>query len=226
MIAFHLMLGLLLRLGTFPLACVVAWLPFLPAPFWDALLPRLRRLIKRPAEPGSPAADTAAAPGLSPIATALVVVSFAYVVFCNVQGLRTGFVLSLVKGIGIEQSWGMFAPRPSRDDGWYVVVGRQEDGKEVDPFRGAPVSWDNPERVSALYPNVRWAAYMTALHWPHVAAYRPVFADFLLRRWNARHGGGEALESVEVYYMLRFIGPDFTPTPPQKVPLARVERAP
>jgi hypothetical protein len=244
MIVFHVMLGLFLRLGTFPLACAVAWLPFLPAPFWDALLPRLRRLgPRRPQALPAPSAsegavpslalgagekttDAASPPGLSPIATTLAVVALAYIVFCNVQGLRTGFVLSLVKGVGVEQSWGMFAPRPSRDDGWYVVVGRREDGTEVDPFRGGPVSWDPPERISALYPNVRWAAYLTALHWPGDERFQPLFANYLGQHWNAHHGGGEAVESVEVYYMLRFIRPDFTTTPPQKVLLARVERAP
>jgi hypothetical protein len=244
MIAFHVMLGLFLRLGTFPLACVVAWLPFLPASFWDGVLPRLRRFVtRRPralpapsASEGTPSLalgageetiDAAPPPGLSPVATALVVVSLAYVVFCNVQGLRSGFVLSLVKGVGIEQSWGMFAPRPNREDGWYVVVARREDGQEVDPFRDGPVSWDRPARVSALYPNVRWAAYASVIHWPgNEKAFPPLFADYLGRRWNARHHGGEAVQSVEVYYMLRFIRPDFTTTPPEKVLLARVERGP
>jgi hypothetical protein len=239
MIAFHVMLGLFLRLGTFPLACAVAWLPFLPAPFWDALLPRLRRLVGRralPAPSATEGADPSLAPGagkgitnapsLSPIAAALVVVSLAYVVYCNVQGLRHGFVLGVVKGVGVEQSWGMFAPQPSRDDGWYVVVGRQEDGKEVDPFRNGPVSWDPPARISALYPSARWAAYLTAIHWPGNERFQPLFANYLGQHWNANHSGGEAVESVEVYYMLRFIRPDYTATPAQKVLLAQVERAP
>ena len=50
LIAFHVMLGLFLRLGTFPLACVVAWLPFLAASFWDGL----RRLAKRRSPEDSP----------------------------------------------------------------------------------------------------------------------------------------------------------------------------
>jgi hypothetical protein len=152
-------------------------------------------------------------------------VSLTYVVLCNLQGLRTGFVLSLVKGVGVEQSWGMFAPEPNREDGWYVVVGRQENGNEVDPFRGGPVSWEKPERISAIYPNVRWAAYLTLLRWPGYEAQRQLFADYLGRHWNAHHNGGEAVKSVEVYYMLRFIRPDYTTTPPEKVLLARVEKA-
>jgi hypothetical protein len=227
MIAFHILLGLGLRLGTFPLACIVAWLPFLPASFWDGLLSRLRRLLRRPPEDTSAeAAGAPAPPALSTMATTLVVVSFVYVVLCNVNGLLNGFTLSLVRGVGVEQSWGMFAPFPNRDDGWYVVVGREEDGKEVDPFRGAPVSWEKPQRISALYPSVRWAAYLLLIHQPGYTQYAPFFAKSLLVSWNERHGGGEALKSVQVYYMLRFIQPDHTATEPKKELLAEFEPAP
>jgi hypothetical protein len=229
-IGFLVMLGLFLRIGTFPLVCVVAWLPFLPAWFWDALA---RRRV--PESPG-PADDAApAASGLSPFASTLVVLCLAYVVLCNVLTLQTGFSLSLVKGIGIEQSWGMFAPYPTRKDGWYVVDARLQNGKEVDPFRGGPVSWEKPERISAIYPSARWAAYLSLLAPEEYqnqivpgrySSYAPHFANYLGSRWNAEHTGGEIVESVEVYYMLRYIRSDYTATPVQKVSLAKVKRDP
>jgi len=222
MVAFHVMLGLSLRLGTFPLVCVVAWLPFLPAGFWDALRPRLRQFVSRgPAdEPAKPAVETPPAPvGLSPLATALVVLCLAYVSVYNWQALQSGFSLSVVRGIGLEQSWGMFAPYPSRLDGWYVVEARLKDGQAIDPFRGAPVSWEKPEPISTIYPNMRWAAYLLQLTKPEFALYRSYFADYLRDRWNAEHAGDEAVQSVEVYYMLRYIQPDHTATPPEKVRL-------
>jgi hypothetical protein len=234
MIAFHVLLGISLRLGTFPLVCVAAWLPFLPAWFWDGFGGRLRRWVaRRPAEPGK-ATESAAPAGLSPLATVIVLLSLAYVIVCNGRGLSGAFSLSHVKGIGIEQSWGMFAPFPARKDGWYVVEARLKDGRTVDPFRGGPVSWEKPERISAILPSARWAAYLsllapsehngTLLPGPY-AQYWPYFANSLGRRWNAEHKGGEAAESVEVYYMLRYIRPDFSMTPPRKVFLTRVEEA-
>jgi hypothetical protein len=224
LIAFHVMLGLFLRLGTFPLVCVVAWLPFLPPWFWDDLLPRLRRLVLRRAATESvpPTGEPApVAPRLSPLATAVVVLALAYAFLFNCLALGEGFSLSLVRGIGLEQSWGMFAPYPNREDGWYVCVGKLKNGAEVDPFRG-PVSWDKPEMISATYPSARWAAYLSLLPRPTYAAYRPYFADYLGKRWNSEHKGGEAVQSIEVYYMLRFIQPDHTATPPEKVLLTRV----
>jgi hypothetical protein len=222
-IAFHVLLGLFLRLGTFSLVCVVAWLPFLPAWFWDSAAARVLRLItRRPtAQPGQP---TGGAAGLSPLATAVVLLALAYVFLCNWLALREGFSLSLVRGIGLEQSWGMFAPYPNREDGWYVVVGTLKDGATVDPLRRGPVSWDKPEMISATYPSARWAAYLLLLSRPAYAAYRPYFADYLGRHWNGEHQGSETMESIEVYYMLRFIQPDHTATPPEKVLLTRLGR--
>jgi hypothetical protein len=212
-LAFHALLGLSLRLGTFSLVCMVAWLPFLPAWFWDTLLAR-RRPAPSPPTAGRPSPG---APGLSPLAGAVVLLSLAYVFLYNLEALRTGFTLAHVKGVGLEQGWGMFAPYPSRLDGWYVAEARLKDGREVDPFRGGPVSWDKPEPISATYPSARWAAYLFLLPRPEYAPLRPYFAEYLGRRWDAEHGPAEAVESVEVYYMLRYIRPDYTATPPEKV---------
>ena len=150
--------------------------------------------------------------------------SLAYVALFNLLALSGGGIdPSAVRGLGLEQSWGMFAPRPNPEDGWFVVVGKQNNGKEVDLLRGGPVSWGEPESFAALYPNVRWAAYAVALTRPVDEPYRPYFAAYLGRRWNAGHTGGEAVKSIEVYYMLRYIRqPDHTATPPEKVRLVRL----
>jgi hypothetical protein len=215
MVAFHVLLGLSLRLGTFSLVCAVAWLPFLPAWFWDGFLARLRLLVSTRAEtePVKPAAGAV----LSPLAAAVVLAALAYVFVFNLLALREGGIsLSMVRGIGLEQSWGMFAPYPKPLDGWYVVEARLKDGKTVDPFRGGPVSWDKPEMISRIYPNARWAGYLTLLTQPQFRPYLAYFAEYLGRRWNAEHGDAEAVQSVEVYYMLRYIRQE---APPEKVRL-------
>jgi hypothetical protein len=43
---------------------------------------------------------------------------------------------------GLWQGWGMFAPFPSKHDGWVVVPGRFENGQELDLMTGAPLSAD------------------------------------------------------------------------------------
>ncbi|NEP42847.1 MAG: hypothetical protein F6K35_27925 [Okeania sp. SIO2H7] len=57
----------------------------------------------------------------------------------------------------LDQRWGMFAPYPSREDGWYVIPGKLKNGKKIDLFKnGQPVIWDKPLLVSSTYPNLRW----------------------------------------------------------------------
>jgi hypothetical protein len=216
MIAFHVLLGLSMRLGIFPLICVAAWLPFLPAWFWDVL--RRRRASAAALVP------TATAGQLSPLTTAVVLLCFAAICVSNVQWLHGGFILTQVKGIGIDQTWGMFAPRPSDEDGWYVVELQLRNGSRVDAFRGGPVVWDKPERISSSYPSMRWAAYLSMLKRTGNELNRPYFADYLLRHWNKNYSGDEMAESVEVYYMLRYLRPDYTATDPQKHLMVKVTR--
>jgi hypothetical protein len=222
MIVFHILLGLALRLGTFPLVCVVAWLPFLPPWFWESVDPRLRRLLRQPG-PG-PAKEPLPAPcGLSPLSAVIVVLCLIYVFAYNLLALgKPATSAALVRGLGLDQAWPMFAPAPTQEDGWYVVRASLRDGSTVDPFRDGPVSWDKPDMVSATYPSARWAAYASALLNPANAALRPYFGDYLRRRWDAEHPDSQAAERVEVYYMLRLVQPDHRATATEKVLLARV----
>ncbi len=50
--------------------------------------------------------------------------------------------------LGIDQQWGMFAPSPSRESGWYVIPGQLQDGRRVDLM---PVTRDDYERPQALF---------------------------------------------------------------------------
>jgi hypothetical protein len=121
--------------------------------------------------------------------------------------------------------WGMFAPYPSKDDGWYVTVGTLADGRQVDLFRdGAAVSWDKPELVSATYKNTRWRKYLLNLWRKDHASHRSLYASYLCRDWNSRHGGGERVERVEIYYMLKVTQPNYQPSTPQKVLLCTYSR--
>ena len=65
----------------------------------------------------------------------------------------------------IDQRWAMFAPEPMRDDGWFVIVGALRGGASVDLLNrsSTSINWDKPRRVSSLYPDQRWRAYMVML---------------------------------------------------------------
>jgi hypothetical protein len=226
---FHLVgLRLCLELGPFPWVCAVAWLALLPGLFWDRIadwLPRQRWLATGAAADATPALRTPLV--VNVLATSLI----AYVLLWN---LRTtdrelwGRVLPpqtdvVATTFGIDQAWDMFAPGPLKDSGWHVAQGNRPDGTAVDLLRdGAPVCWDQPALVSATYRNERWRKYLMNLWVKDNAAHRLLYAHYLVRYWNARHEGGSALESVEVYFMLKRTLPDYHATRPRKVLLCAV----
>ena len=166
--SFHLGLFALLELGMFPLVCIVAWCAVLPAWFWDRIgVPARSRSVDRRRQ------------WLALAALVLVVAS-------NVSTLFPNTPYPALLGVplrvsGLYQRWKMFAPNPSKRDGWMIAVGRRADGAEEDLQNGGPVSWDKPGEISSYYPSWRWANYMRA-----VAHRRPpvrqAFARWLCQR--------------------------------------------
>jgi hypothetical protein len=222
---FHLVgLRLCLELGPFPWVCAVAWLALLPGRFWDRVAGQVRLPRWLPARP----TDGAASPG-HPTPFLLNVLAASFLVYVFLWNLRTtdaprwGEVLPrradfIASTFGIDQEWGMFAPCPLKDSGWYVAQGNRRDGSGVDLLRGgAPVCWDEPGLVSTTFPNERWRKYLMNLWERDNVAHRPLYARYLLRQWNARRKGELALESVEVYFMLKRALPDRQVARPQKV---------
>lgn len=89
--------------------------------------------------------------------------------------------------VRLDQYWSMFAPYPLRDDGWYVAVATLPDGSTVDVLTGAAPTDTAPERPALRYADERWRKYLMNLSTADFAAWRPNYARWLLRRWNARH---------------------------------------
>ncbi|MCG8592472.1 MAG: HTTM domain-containing protein [Proteobacteria bacterium] len=215
-VGMHLGFAIFLEIGLFPFVCMVAWLPFVPPWAWqrisgvgvearlqieflaNALASRLRGF----------AARTSGA--LRMLGSASLALLLAYVFLWNLAMVvpsqqsrqeqeRTsalGYVL------GLEQRWKMFAPSPLRMDGWYVVPGELADGSRVDVFRdGAPLSWDKPESVSALYSSQRWRKYMMNLSLRKQRHHRPLFLDYLCRSWNSSHPEEKRLLRLDLIFM-------------------------
>ncbi len=116
----------------------------------------------------------------------------------------------------------MFAPYPLTDDGWYVIPGQLKDGTVVDLFRdGAPVSWEKPSLVSALYKNQRRRKYMMNLWKKRYANHRLHYGRYLCRDWNSRHQEEKQLDRFFIYFIREETLPDYQISPPQKILLWR-----
>ncbi len=106
----------------------------------------------------------------------------------------------------VSQRWSMFAPYPSRNSGWYVVVGTLNDGTQVDLYRHvvlgeklAPVSWERPDPIVRTFHGQRWRKYMMSLRRSAKKDYRPLFCKYLARQWK-REFPLRPLKMVELYF--------------------------
>jgi len=164
------------------------------------------------------------------LATNLLVAFFLLYVFCWNLTTVSSFamserVASLGHFLGLKQSWEMFAPYPTRDDGWYVIPGTLQGGQQVDllpitrdDFRSRQeVSWEKPQYLSGTYKNEHWRKYLANIWKREYNDQRVHFGRYICREWNARHTGPDRLETFQITYMLEETLPDYQPSTPEKV---------
>jgi hypothetical protein len=195
-VGLHLGIGLNMELGNFAPACIASWMALLPPWFWD----RLRRwsLLRWPA----PAREALALPPLSGIETTLVLFCLAYALFLNIRGVALkdpsvreappphfhDRTIHLGQTLGLDQGWGVFAPKPGDYYGWFILRARLEDGSLVDLSReGQPITLDKPPLIAETYINSRWRRYLHNLGSDHNLGHRQLYAAYLEREWNRRH---------------------------------------
>jgi hypothetical protein len=167
----------------------------------------------------------------SSLATNLLAFFFVFYILCWNLTTVTSFTLPertvpLGTFLGLEQHWGMFAPSPSKEDGWYVIPGELRDGQKVDlmpitrdDYGVYPVSYEKPQDVPATYKNEHWRKYLENIYNQDFADERLYFGQYICREWNARHTGAQTLETFRIVYMLELTQPDYQQSDPEKVDL-------
>jgi hypothetical protein len=239
---FHLVaLNLCMDVGPFPYICAVAWTVLLPAWFWEraasvwrrmAIPPPLRRRAEAFVARNLPHGDRPPYPTrLAWPLQAIVCLCLLGVLLWNLRTLDFKFwsrifprsANFLLEVPHIDQYWGMFAPKPTMDGGWYVIPGKLRNGTEIDLLRdGAPVSWEKPGDVIRSYRSERWRKYLMNLWDVRNSRYRLHYARYLARLWNRDHYGPEELCTFEICYMRQDSQRGFKPTlQPKKVVIWR-----
>ena len=167
----------------------------------------------------------------SSLATNLLAFFFVFYILCWNLTTVTSFTLPektvpLGTFLGLEQYWGMFAPSPSKEDGWYVIPGELRDGQKVDlmpitrdDYGVYPVSYEKPQDVPATYKNEHWRKYLENIYNQNFSDERLYFGQYICREWNARHAGAQTLETFRIIYMLELTQPDYQESDPEKVDL-------
>jgi hypothetical protein len=228
-VQFHLVgLGAALELGTFPWVCAVSWLLFLPTWFWDRL-PATRYAAAadgaapQPA-PSSGGATSAAASRFGRRALDVVAgVLLVYVTLWNLASLGGPFRGALPSAarapgwvLGLHQGWRMFTPGPPEEDGWYVMPGLLESGRELDAWTGDPVTFAKPRLVSEVMRNPRWRKLLANLWDPDYEGARPLFTAYQCRAWNERHAGPERMVGFQLVYLSESWSPEHGESEPER----------
>lgn len=235
----HLGLALCLALGVFPSIVCAAWLALLPTWFWHQLgvprdfsrqrkfalqhrfetllgYARYHRLVSY------------ARPSLwSPtVGTFFCVLCLVYVFLWNLRTVNFTKYSTILpvdsnwfgQTLRIDQMWGMFAPKPATDDGWYVIPARLRSGTEVDLFTNSmAVQWTKPDDVAETYRNQRWRKYLRNIWEREHASHRLYYGQYLCRKWNAEHREQATLETFQIFYMKEETLPNGVMAAPEKV---------
>jgi hypothetical protein len=216
-IGFHVGLGLTLYLGHFPAVCVAVWLPFVPGFVWNRV--------------GWTGAVESAPSRTNRLTLAVVSISLVVVLGYNAATLRgDGRVPQALdvaaRAVGLDQRWTMFAPHPSRLDGWWVVSGHRPDGGLVDVWGdGGPPRFAKPDDPAARFSDHRWMSFMVKLHVDRDRSRQKEFlADYLCRRWNADHPQ-EPIDRLAIDFVQELTLPSGLEDQPIRVPVTRRECA-
>jgi hypothetical protein len=167
----------------------------------------------------------------SSLATNLLALVFVLYVLCWNLTTVSAFTLPeraapLGPFLGLDQYWGMFAPSPSSQDGWFVMPGNLRDGQRVDlvpvtrdDYRLHGVSWEKPQDITSTFKNEHWRKYLESIYSAQHSDQRLYFGQYVCRQWNARHTGADTLTTFRITYMLEETLPDYQQSEPEKVEL-------
>jgi len=111
-------------------------------------------------------------------------------------------IAPVMQALRIDQRWDMFAPSPSRRDGWIVFPGILENGERIN-LRSADedLTWQRPEPPNA-HRNLRWHSYEWRLYQLREEALFLAYGRYLCRRYNAVAPEGQRLLRFDMVYVI------------------------
>jgi hypothetical protein len=197
-ISFHAASCGLMTIGLFGYVGMAAWLPLVPAGFWDRA---------RGNRPGGPESDGPPNRGRTTWAANCV---------CVAAGLVA--IASLVHAIGpardrllppplahlanltcLHQEWAMFGT-VERQEQWVYARGHLADGRVVDLLRaGRPLQTERPDGGFTTLPHHRWHKLLWNLPRPRYRVFAAPLAAALADEWNGRHPPDAQVVTVELH---------------------------
>jgi len=114
--------------------------------------------------------------------------------------LKQGFA-PLIQAARLDQYWGMFSPAIMKQDGWYVLYGIDEQGRQWDLKRNQDyVDFGKPPHLVNDYSSERWRKLAENMQSDNYSFLRPRYCNYQLRQWNKAHPE-KKLVTLILYFM-------------------------
>ena len=186
-IFFHFSLGLALDLALFPWIAYGCLISLLPSEFWN--------FFKRfKVENHHPSEFQHSSSIKHHFETALVSLLLLTVIAWNISDyIKKPIpkpIRKVVRALHIDQYWGMFAPYPLKDSGWFEFGLLLKNGEYVYAFVHDTMEeqWDmetkKPKYGALYFVDQRWRKYLVNIWDKKNLKYRPHLAQYLCRKWN------------------------------------------
>jgi hypothetical protein len=214
---FHLTLWATIHIGIFQLVCIVANTLLLPSELWDALARRFAWL----AAPVGPLRERSALARGVYGASLVALVPALVVIFVSNANTSAKAVLGtaydrehpglvrlpkIAEDLGRQtstfQNWNMFTDIENLYFGWFLVLGRQEDGTLVDVLAGEPFrALEYPEHYARFFPNHNSRRYWRELTMPGREFLLEPMCAWLAREWLG--AGRPPLTHLALFHIAR-----------------------
>ncbi|MBX9850547.1 MAG: HTTM domain-containing protein [Cytophagaceae bacterium] len=188
-ILFHLAALFVFELGIFSYVCLAGWLLFIPSGFWNKIDSRSNFFV----------ISIRKFKSLEYASLTLII----YVLCWNVRSLdfkrfekifpiRANIVAQVFQ---IQQRWGMFAPVPSSEDGWMIIVGKTINDEKINLLSDQKeIAWNKPFEPSSEYQSKRWKSYFYNAYSLHDEKLLKNLAVYFCRKYAE-------LENVNVFFI-------------------------
>ena len=222
---FHLgFVALLMDVGPISIASCILWIPFIPGAAWEyigtkaslrpirktltqAIVPVAAWRAKRIArwvnnEKPVPIIQT------SIVGQLMAALSLLYIVHWNAYNLNPSLkhiLTPVANTLRLDQYWGMFAPKPMQDDGWFSMVAVLDDGSRVDLFQHCqPHTFTRPADIVHMHKTARWAKFWMNMWMEKYGKYRKYGIAYMRADFQATHPNRE-IKQLSFYYHLDVI---------------------
>jgi hypothetical protein len=112
---------------------------------------------------------------------------------------RPAWLADTLYYLRVYQTWAMFSPDVPTEDGGVVVDAILADGSRIDPLTGRAPDFEAPFHGPYGLDH-DWSEYMFYYPWDRHRVFRAGLRDYIVRRHEARGGGGsKRIQSFDIY---------------------------